>query len=388
MLAHFDLDCFFVAVERLHDPALIGKPVAVGGSPDGRGVVCSASYEARRFGVRSAMPTAQALKRCPQLIVLPTRHGEYGKHSRAFASILREYSPQVEMASIDEAYVDFKGTERLFGDPVHSAGQIVDRVKSELNLDVSVGLSTSRIVSKIASGQAKPQGFLVVPPGKEREWLAPLPIEKMPGIGPRTAEAMHAASIHTLGDLAQRPPGDRWAEWVPYARGEVRGEVHLGEARKSLSVEETFMRDLGAGESLWAQLREVSEEAGYRLRREGLTARTIGVKLKFSDFTQQTAAHTLDRPTDLDRDIFSHALELAQARIGKRHLRLIGVHLSGLGAAGAPAAAAQLDLFARPDPHREKLKSLQSTLDNLRDRYGSSTLRWGYRNRDESDETE
>ncbi len=381
MLAHFDLDCFFVAVERIYDPQLLGKPVAVGGSAEGRGVIASASYEARKLGVRSAMPTARALKLCPQLILVPGHHGVYRKHSRLFQQVLMEYSPLVEMASIDEAYVDFTGTEKLFGPAPHVAATIVDRVRSELNLDVSLGLSTSRIVSKIAGALGKPQGFVVVEPGKEAEFLAPLSIDDMPGIGPRTAEAMRADGILTLGDLGKVPPSSRWAEWAPYARGEVRGVVGIEEERKGLSVETTFRHDLAAGENLWHLLREVAEEAGRRMRREGLLARTVGVKLKYADFTQQTAARTLDRPTDIDREIYDIALELAQARVGIRKLRLIGVQLSHL--TESESTEPQLTLFQAPDDGaRKKLRNLDRTLDKLRGRYGDNVA-WGYKKREE-----
>jgi DNA polymerase-4 len=383
MIAHFDLDCFFVAVERLYDPSLIGKPVAVGGSPDGRGVISSASYEARKFGVRSAMPTAQALRLCPQLIVVSTGMGNYRKHSKLFQAVLEEFSPLVEMASVDEAYVDFTGTEKLWGPTDKVCRIIVDRVKGELGLDVSVGLSTSRMVSKIAGGIRKPQGFVVVPPGEEAAFLAPLKIEEMPGVGPRTAEAMHSAGIHTLGDLAKRPEGDRFAEWAPYARGEVRGGVYAGEERKSLSVETTFSKDLSAGDELWALLREVAEEAGWRLRREGLLARTVGVKLKYADFSQQTVAHTLEKPTDIDEEIFPQARLLAEGKIGSRKLRLIGVHLSNLVTEGEKVEE-QLTLFApAQDPKRDKLRQLDKTLDKLRTRYGSDGVVRGYKKKGE-----
>lgn len=383
MIAHFDLDCFFVAVERIYDPSLVGKPVAVGGSPEGRGVIASASYEARKFGVRSAMATATALRMCPRLIVLPGRHGTYRKHSQAFQAVLESHSPLVEMASIDEAYVDFSGTEKLFGPTKDVCRRIVDQVKRELALDVSVGISTSRIVSKIAGGIQKPRGFVYVEPGEEAAFLAPLKIEDMPGIGPRTAEAMHSAQIHTLGDLAKRPPGDRFAEWAPYAAGAVKGEVSTGDERKSLSVETTFAADLAASEDLWHLLREVAEEAGRRLRREGLFARTVGVKLKYADFTMQTAAHTLERATDLDAEIYAIAHELAAARVGGRKLRLIGVHLSNLSDEET-AAEPQLGLFAPPpDKTRERLRTLDQTLDKLRGRYGEDMVVRGYKKKDE-----
>jgi DNA polymerase-4 len=383
MIAHFDLDCFFVAVERLYDPSLVGKPVAVGGSPEGRGVIASASYEARKFGVRSAQPTATALRLCPQLIVVGGRHGTYRKHSQAFQAVLEEFSPLVEMASVDEAYVDFAGTEKLWGATEHVCRIIVDRVKGECGLDVSVGISTSRTVSKIAGSLAKPQGFAFVPPGNEAAFLAPLKIEEMPGIGPRTAEAMHAAGIHTLGDLAKRPPGDRFAEWAPYAAGAVRGEIYTGDERKSLSCETTFAHDLGAGEDLWHLLREVAEESGRRMRREGLVARTVGVKLKYADFTQQTHARTLGEPTDIDAEIYAASLALAQEKIGARKLRLIGVHLSNLLAADE-VVRGQIDLFApQEDPQRKKQRSLDRTLDKLKNKYGSEGIVRGYQKKDE-----
>jgi DNA polymerase-4 len=379
MIAHFDLDCFFVAVERLYDPSLVGQPVAVGGSSDRRGVISSASYEARKFGVHSAQSTAQALRLCPQLIVVGGSHANYRKHSREFQKILEEYSPLVEMASIDEAYIDFSGTEKLWGPTPNVARFIINRVKGELGLDVSVGLSRTRMVSKIAGTKSKPKGFLLVEEGTEAAFLAPLAIEEMPGIGPRTAEAMHASGIRTLGDLAKRPPGDRWAEWAPYARGEVVGSIHTEDNRKSLSVETTFAKDLGAGEELWMLLREVAEEAAQRMRREGLQTRTIGVKLKFSDFSLQTAAHTIEKATDIDAEIYETALGLAAAKIGNRKIRLIGVHLSNL-VEGEAETEGQLDLFQpEADPQREKLRSLDKTLDKLRNRYGDDGVVWGYK---------
>lgn len=379
MIAHFDLDCFFVAVERLKDPSLNGKPVAVGGSASGRGVISSASYEARKFGVRSAMPTAQALRLCPQLILAGSGHGEYRKHSRLFQAVLEEFSPLVEMASIDEAYIDFSGTEKLWGPTPNVCRVIVDRVKGQLGLDVSVGISSSRMVSKIAGSRSKPQGFSLVPPGEEAAYLAPLLVEDMPGIGPRTAEAMHAAGIYTLGDLAARPPGDRWADWGPYARGEARGSVagvDEGEGRKSLSVETTFAKDLRASEALWDLLREVAEEAGHRLRHEGMQARTVSVKVKYSDFTMQTVAVTLDKPTDIDAEIYATSKSSAEGKIGNKKLRLIGVHLSGFCAENGE----QLDLFGG-DKNRDRLRSLDKSLDKLRARYGEEGIHWGYKDK-------
>lgn len=377
VIAHFDLDSFFVSVERLRDPSLVGRPVAVGGSAASRGVIASASYEARALGIRSAMPTAQAQRLCPQLVVIPGSHRLYREYSYRFQAILEEYSPLIEMASVDEAYVDFAGTERLWGPAPGVCRIIVARVKRELGLDVSVGLSTSRIVSKIASSRSKPKGFAIIEPGCEAAYLAPLPIEAMPGIGPRTAEAMHAAGIHTLGDLANRTPGDRWADWAPYARGEVRGRVVPEDARKGLSVETTFAHDLAAGEELWTLLRELAEEAGARLRRERMQARTVGVKLKYADFSLQTAAHTLDQATDLDQEIFATALTLAQNRIGKCKLRLIGVHLTNLVTVDE---GEQLSLFtANTQATRERLRILNRTLDGLKARYGQGGIRWGYR---------
>jgi len=373
---HLDLDAFFVAVERCLDPSLIGKPVIV--SPgSARAVVAAASYEARRFGVHSAMPFAQAQRLCPQAVVLPGNFGEYQKASRAFFKILECYSPLTEPMSLDEAYLDYTGCEKLFGPPLAAADAIQRRVLRELNLDVSVGVSTSKSVSKIASDLAKPAGLLQVLPGHEAALLAPLPIGRLLGVGPKSEERLRAFGIRTVGELARLPRallgkafGQAGYDLQDQARGLDASPVKPREQAKSVSNEETCAVDTTSRDYLRAALFRLVCEVGYRLRRGGLKARTACLKLRYADFSLHTCSKTLLEPTDLDRLLFASALEL----LDRAHDRRVRIRLIGFAAQNLESGESQLELL--DDRGFARLERLHAAADRLRKRYGYDTVNW------------
>jgi DNA polymerase-4 len=380
-ILHVDLDALFVAVERLRDPSLAGRPVVVGADPKtggGRGVVTAASYEARAFGIRSAMPIGEAYRRCPGAVYLPGHFDLYVRAARGVRRIFRRFTPAVEPVSIDEAYLDLTGTERLHGPPPETAGRIRRAIRDEIGLPVSMGLSTSKVVSKIASDLAKPTGFLRVWPGREAPFLAPLPIERMPGIGPATRERLLQFNLRTLGDLARLDAHfleDLLGTWGPAllarARGEDEGEVEARERPKSISRECTFGEDTDDPAFCEAVLVSLSERACRDLRSHRLTARTVTLKLRYRDFTTMTRSATLATPTDSDRTVAAVARDLFRAAYARRvRVRLLGVGLSNL-----VDAAPQLDLFA--EPRALAWERLLAPLDRLRARYGLGAVKSG-----------
>ena len=380
-ILHVDLDAFFVAVERLRDPSLAGRPVVVGADPRGgrgRGVVAAASYEARAFGIHSAMPISEAWRRCPDAVWLPGSHALYARASRAVGALLRRFTPAVETLSIDEAVLDLTGTDRLFGPPVETADRIRRAVQSELRLPVSLGLATSKVVAKIACDLGKPSGFLHVWPGREAAFLAPLPLDRMPGIGPATRERLWQFNLRTLGDLARLDPtflGDAFgvhgAALGARAAGKDEGAVHEREIPKSVSREITFdddTMDVGLCEAI---LHWLSERACRDLRSHPLTARTVTLKLRYRDFTTVTRSATLATPTDSDRVVAATARELFRAAYARR----VSVRLLGVGLTGLSTAAPQLDLFS--DPRALAWERLWGPLDRLRARWGPGAVRTG-----------
>lgn len=381
-ILHVDLDAFFVAVERLRDPSLAGRPVVVGADPKGgrgRGVVAAASYEARAFGVRSAMPIGEAYRRCPDAVWLRGSPGLYRRAGRAVRAIFRRFTPAVDAISIDEAALDLGGTERLHGPPAETAERIRRTVLEETGLPVSMGLAGSRVVARIASDLAKPAGFLHVWPGREAAFLAPLPLSRMPGIGPATRERLEAFNLRTIGDLARIDPvyleasfGEHGRTLAVRARGLDDGRIAEGEERpKSIGRECTFEEDTADVAFCEAILHALSERACRDLRSRGLTARTVGLKLRYRDFTTVTRRTTLPAPTDGDRTVAAVARDLFRAAYERRvSVRLLGVSLSNL-----TAAAPQLDLFA--SPRALDWERLVGPLDRLRDRYGFGVVRTG-----------
>lgn len=352
LIFHVDLDAFFVAVERVLDPSLCGKPVVVGGSPEGRGVVAAASYEARAFGVRSAMPMSRAVRLCPQLVRVRGSRDAYRRASRAVFGLLREASPCIQKVSIDEAYLDLSDQERAQGRGFDTAVQLQREVRQRFRLDLSIGIASNRLVAKIASGASKPTGVFEVLPGHERAFLAPLPIRKLPGIGPATAERLHAMRIQTLGELVAAEPRlleARLGRGVESLQARARGVDHSpvrppqpGSLPKSISHETTFPVDRSARDFLDQQLAELLEATTKRVRKLDARARTVSVKLRYSDFSTQTRDRTLPRAGRDDADFLPAARELLRAmHDGRRPIRLLGVKLAGL-----EAGTWQPDLFA------------------------------------------
>ena len=343
-ILHADFDAFYAAVEQRDDPRLAGRPLVVGGSPDERGVVASASYEARRFGVRSAMPMRTAFQRCPGLVRVPPRFDRYGEVSRAVMDIFKQITQLVEPLSLDEAYLDVTDSVGPTVPPERIASDLKRRVRADLGLTISVGVATSKSVAKIASDMDKPDGLTVVPPGTEREFLAPLPVGRLWGVGPKTAAALERDGILTIGQLARQT--DEWLvarfgrmgeHMSRLSRGEDRQAVEVRRARKSVSAETTLTRDTGDPEALAELVSRLSQRVGVHLGSRGLQARTVKLKLRLADFTtftrQRTVAEGVDSPETVDT--VARALLRAELAPG-RLFRLVGVGVSGFDVADDP----------------------------------------------------
>ena len=381
-ILHLDLDAFFCAVEELHDPALRGKPFAVGGRPDERGVVASCSYAARRFGVRSAMPMSRALRICPGLLVISRHRGNYSEMSEKVMQRLCDLSPLVEQISIDEAFVDISD---LREDPQAVARRLQQRVNDELGLPCSVGVASNKLVAKIATEVGKhtarkdqpPNAVTLVPPGSEAPFLEPLPVDMLWGVGPKTAAKLAGYGIKTIGDIASRPPADlvRWfgengRDLARRAGGVDESPVVNEHTIKSISQETTFARDERDDKALAGTLRELSAEVGHRLRQAGVAGTTVRIKLRWPDFTSLTRQVSLPQPTDQDEQIYATALILlGRVRSKGQAVRLIGVGVSGLG-----APLRQLELWGA---QAEKSRRLQDALDALHEKFGDESIRRG-----------
>jgi DNA polymerase IV len=372
-IIHLDLDAFFVAVERLDNPALIGLPVIVGGRPESRGVVASASYEVRKYGVHSAMPTAEALRRCPQAILVSGHRGRYAEMSDRVMAILGQYTPLLEPISIDEAFLDVSGTEAHYGPPGELAGAIQARIEDELRLSASLGVATNKLVAKIASDLRKPHGITVVAPGDEAAFLAPLPIRRLWGVGEVTGRELARLGIQTIGHLAALSRDDLRARFGSHgeglwraARGIDTGPVTPEHETKSLSREETFSQDIRDPAVLRRELLRLSDAVASRLRRYNFVARTVGLKLRYPDFTTLTRQETLPEPTDAGPVIYGQALSLFEAAWDRRPVRLLGVAATGLTQDGR-----QLRLFEQEDRRQEQL---DAALDRIRAKYGERAV--------------
>ena len=380
---HVDMDAFFVSVEELFDPSLKGKPVVVGGQPNQRGVVSAASYEARKYGVHSALPLRTAYQRCPQAIFLDGHPHRYREYSEKVFEVLGEFSPQVELASIDEAYLDMTGAERLLGAPLKAAHALHEAIKSRTRLNCSIGIAASRMVAKVASDQAKPNGVLWVLPGMEARFLAPLEVRKIPGVGKVTERQLHALGIRRVGDLARLDEAvleERFGKWGLALAGKARGldagawfdgEIGAEEAPKSISHEHTFDLDSADVELLEATLARLAEMVARRLREHGLFARTVQLKLRYKDFSTITRAHTLDHATQLDTELLGEARRLFRDNWKRgRPVRLLGVQASSL-----EAQPVQMSLLE--EPASERWARALAAADRLRDRFGEAAVSLG-----------
>lgn len=378
-ILHLDLDAFFCAVEELRDPSLRGKPFAVGGRPDERGVVASCSYAARAFGVHSAMPMSQALRLCPRLIIVSSRHGVYGEISGKVMERLHQLSPLVEQISIDEAFVDITDISAAAEE---IARKLQQQILDELRLPCSVGVASNKLVAKIATetgkkaarGSASPQALTVVPAGAEADFLAPLPVSMLWGVGPKTGKKLSELGIHSIGELAALKErdlatlfGENGREMARHARGIDERPVVTERATKSISQETTFTRDVRDDKILDSTLKEQSAQVGKNLRQEHLAGTTVKLKIRWPNFTTLTRQTRLLIPTDQDDEIYEAARGLlAKVRESGQAVRLLGVGVSGLG-----APVRQMELWGQEG---EKARKLQTVLDELQEKYGKRII--------------
>ncbi|MGB6772132.1 MAG: DNA polymerase IV [Candidatus Dormiibacterota bacterium] len=389
-ILHVDLDAFFVSCELLRRPELVGLPVVVGGSHEshpgenrepGRGVVAAASYEARAYGIRSAQPLARALGHCPDLVVLPVDIAEYARISHRVFSILAAYTPLVEPGSLDEAFLDLTGNEHLSHGGEATAKEISSRLATELGLPCSVGVATTKVVAKVASDLRKPKGLVVVAPGTEAEFMAPLAVERLPGAGPKTTARLKLLGIDTLGKLATAPTtllietlGPNTETLQLRARGIDPSPVVVPGVPKSISREETYSKDLASRKELADRLAALSAGVGSRLRASSLAAHSVAIKVRFANFETVTRTRRLPEATFADLELESGALELFdEVWTEGQAVRLLGVGAESL------SEVRQMGLFANGGERDERL---DLALDGLRGRFGGRAISRGTRSLD------
>lgn len=381
-LLHIDLDAFYCAVEESKNPDLQGKPFAVGGKPSERGVVSSCSYAARAFGVRSAMPMSRALRLCPELLIVQSRHGLYSETSKQVMELLRELTPLVEQISIDEAFLDISA---LSDPPDRIARGLQARIRDELGLPSSIGIAPNKLVAKIATEVGKkaatqgkpPFALTIVPFGKEAEFLASLPADMLWGVGPKTSKRLSDLGIRTIGDIARWPEeelvrqfGENGRDMAKHARGQDDREVVTEREIKSVSQEVTFSRDVLDDKAIEEKLAKLSAQVGRRLRKNELAGTTVKLKIRWPDFTTLTRQVTLPNPTNQDNEIADAALDLLKKnRKPGQAVRLIGVGVSGLG-----EPMRQLELWGEDT---EKERKLQNVLDELQEKFGDHAIKRG-----------
>ncbi len=382
-ILHLDLDAFYCSVEEIQDPELIGKPFAVGGKPNERGVVASCSYAARAMGVRSAMPMSRALQLCRELLIVPGRHKLYGEYSESVMEKLRDLTPLVEQISIDEAFLDISDIRE---DPARLALDLQADIRVDLQLPSSIGIASNKLVAKIATEVGKksskrknepPFGFTVVPAGDEANFLAPLPADMLWGVGPKTFARLTELGIHTIGDIANWPEkelinlfGENGRDLWHHAQGIDNRPIVTEYETKSVSQETTFNVDVRDEQTLEKTLREQSKDVARQLRKNDLAGKTVKLKIRWSDFTTLSRQTTLPTSTDNEDEIFHAAVKLMKiVRKPNQAVRLIGVGVSGIG-----APVRQLSLW---DEGGEKSRKVQEVVDQLQEKYGKGAIHKG-----------
>lgn len=383
-ILHVDMDAFYASVEVREQPALAGRPVIVGGSAEGRGVVAAASYEARQFGVHSAMPMVRALRLCPDAVRLPVRMDLYQEISQQIRDIFARYTPEIEPLSLDEAFLDVTASEKLFGSPLEIAQQIKQVIQDELGLVASVGVAPNKFLAKIASDLEKPDGLVKIEAGEVQSFLDPLPISRLWGVGKVTAGQFERLGIKTIGQLRRRTPEFLEFEFGKFgkqiwelAHGRDSRPVVSDHRAKSLSTEHTFAEDIRDSAILRAWLIDLCEQVGFRIRQHGFYGRTVQIKLRFADFRTITRAQTLYKPSQSTADISHTALELlARARPDQSAVRLLGVGISGLDQS-MTMNDQQGDLFAEGNNSSQRQQELDELADAINTRFGKQQLRRG-----------
>ena len=379
-IIHIDMDAFFASVEQLDNPDLKGKPIVVGGTVEQRGVVAAASYEVRKYGIHSAMPTSQALKLCPNLIILPVRISRYSEISKQINKIFYDYTPEIEPISLDEAFLDVTGSINLFGSAEKIGKEIKTRIKKELKLTASVGIAPNKFLAKLASDLEKPDGFVVITEENKQEILDPLPISKIWGIGKITAKALKTKGINTVKQLRTAPIeilktilGNQAANIQMLAQGIDDREVVSIRESKSVSAEETFPIDIIDKDILLNVLHSQVEEVANRLRDGKLEGKTITLKIRYKDFRTITRSFTMDKSTNNTQVLLQEAQQLFNQWYKKSAgaLRLVGFGTSGL----SPEGSGQKLLFF--DPQEKRQKTIDQVYDKIRGKYGEDSLKRG-----------
>ena len=380
MILHVDMDAFYASVEELDDPGLVGQPVVVGGTPDGRGVVAAANYAARRYGIHSAMPAARARRLCPHAVFIRSRMDRYVEVSRELRDIFARYTPLLEPLSLDEAFLDVTSSLRLFGDGQAIARRIKEEIRDELGLVASVGVAPNKFLAKLASDLDKPDGLVVVPTDAIEAFLEPLPVSRLWGVGKVSNRDLAEMGVYTIGDLRRLPEellvsrfAKSAAHWARLARGIDDRRVVPDRDAKSISHETTFATDIGDAEVLKSWLLELTEQVATRLRRQGLRGKTVFIKVRYADFHTVTRSESLDAPSNVTRELYVTAARLLQAQLARspRPVRLLGMGASGI----TSEELEQGQLFETED--REQQRRIDTVVDSIKSRFGNRALRRG-----------